>query len=74
MRTGSRPVPQYGTGIRDWVPLIPSDSYPEMGGVWLSGQPGRTDVGLGRLRLGSYNARSSLGVPNGFTIAASTFV
>src|SRR5262249_7092472 len=40
----------------------------------LSGQPGRTDVGPGWLQLGACNARSSLGVPNGFTVAASTFV
>jgi hypothetical protein len=32
LRTGSRSVPQYGTRIRDWVPLS-GDSYPEMGGV-----------------------------------------
>src|SRR5262252_10747064 len=38
----------------------------------LSGQPGRTDVGPDWLRLGACNARSSLGVPNGFTVAAST--
>jgi hypothetical protein len=34
-----------------------------------------TDVGPGWLQLlGACNARSSLGVPNGFTVAALTFV
>jgi len=32
LRTGSRSVPQYGTGIRGWIPLS-GDSFPEMGGV-----------------------------------------
>src|SRR5262249_56779870 len=32
LRTGSRSVIQYGTRIRDWVPLS-GDSFPEMGGV-----------------------------------------
>jgi hypothetical protein len=36
--------------------------------------PGRHDVGPGWLQLGACNARSSLGVPNGFTVAALTFV
>src|SRR5215467_4119721 len=40
----------------------------------LNGQPGHTDVGPGWLRLGACNTRSSLGVPNGFTVAASIFV
>jgi hypothetical protein len=34
----------------------------------LSGQPGRTNVGPGWLRLGACNIRSSLGVSNAFTV------
>jgi hypothetical protein len=36
-----------GPAIRDWVPLIPSDSYLEMGGVWLGGVLINTQIAAG---------------------------
>ena len=43
LRTGSRSVPQYGTRIRDWVPLS-LRLLLEMGGVCY--EPGRPNRGV----------------------------
>jgi len=39
-----------GPESRDWVPLIPSDSYPEMGGVWLGRVLINAQIAAGLLR------------------------